>query len=132
MAQLFARMNLILAMTSLLPYRLHAIWLNMAPIERQMRQSVKLFTDKFLVGVLTFSDGHSAPIRRVAREGNFHCCSEIKVGGRVDHPQIRSLIDQRQGDISRESQTQTEYNHHSPKAASRRSSKMGSSFLLGV
>ena len=49
MAQLFARMNLILAMTSLLPSRLHARWLNMAPIERQMRQSVKLFTDKFLV-----------------------------------------------------------------------------------
>ena len=49
MAQLFARMNLILPITSLLPYRLHAIWLNMVPIERQMRQSVKLFTDKFLV-----------------------------------------------------------------------------------
>jgi hypothetical protein len=49
MAQLLARINLRLAMTSLLPYRLHAIWLNMVPIERQMRQSVKLFADKFLI-----------------------------------------------------------------------------------
>jgi len=40
-------MNLILPITSLLPYGLHAIWLNMEPIEKQMMQSVNLFTDKF-------------------------------------------------------------------------------------
>ena len=44
-------MNLILAMTSLLPYGLHAIWLNMEPIEKQMMQSVNLFTDKFLIAI---------------------------------------------------------------------------------
>ena len=47
MAQLLARINLRLAMISLLSSGLHAIWLNMVPIERQMRQSVKLFTDQF-------------------------------------------------------------------------------------
>ena len=47
MAQLFSRMKLILAITSLLPYGLHAIWLNMEPIEKKMMQSVNLFTDKF-------------------------------------------------------------------------------------
>ena len=44
-------MNLILAITSLLPYGLHAIWLNMEPIEKQMMQSVNLFTDKFLIAI---------------------------------------------------------------------------------
>ncbi|MAT78889.1 hypothetical protein CMK14_27655 [Candidatus Poribacteria bacterium] len=42
-------MNLILAMTSLLPYGLHAIWLKMEAIEKQMMPSVNLFTDKFLI-----------------------------------------------------------------------------------
>ena len=44
-------MNLILAITSLLPYGLHAIWLNMEPIEKQMMQSINLFTDKFLIAI---------------------------------------------------------------------------------
>ena len=44
-------MNLILAITSLLPYGLHAIWLNMEPIEKQMMQRINLFTDKFLIAI---------------------------------------------------------------------------------
>ena len=39
-------------MTLLLLYGLHAIWLKMEPIEKQMMPSVNLFTDKFLVIVL--------------------------------------------------------------------------------
>ena len=45
-------------MTSLLPYGLHAIWLNMVPIERQMRQSVKLFTDQSLASDHRFPANH--------------------------------------------------------------------------